>query len=147
MTTIAYRAGTMAADSRAYAGDRRPMGFKTKIKRLANGGLMASSSVRPGNAELLFAIVNGNGIEAPIDPPIDAQSLVVMPGGDVYYYANGGRFTGPLNGEYFAVGSGEDYALGAMAMGADAIKAVEMAKLHDVFSGGPTQVETVDLKP
>jgi hypothetical protein len=147
MTTIAYRDGIMAADSRAYSGDRRPMGFKTKIKRLANGGMMASSSIHPGNSELLFSLIDKNGIDHVFTEKLDAQSLVVLPGGDVFYYAGHSRFSGPLSGQYFAIGSGEDYAMGAMAMGATAIQAVDAAKQHDVFSGGPTMVMTVDLSP
>ena len=36
----------------------------------------------------------------------------------------------------FAEGSGRDFALGAMAMGADAAKAVEVACVYDIYCGG-----------
>ena len=39
-------------------------------------------------------------------------------------------------GPYFAMGSGRDFALGAMAAGASAEEAVRAAIAHDVYSGG-----------
>jgi hypothetical protein len=33
LTTICYRDGVMAADTRAYSGDKLPIGSKTKIRQ------------------------------------------------------------------------------------------------------------------
>ncbi|CAL2056024.1 hypothetical protein [Tenacibaculum sp. 190524A05c] len=38
--------------------------------------------------------------------------------------------------EFDAIGSGKDYAIGAMQMGADVEKAVEVANIHDIHCGG-----------
>lgn len=48
MTTIAYRNGVMAADTRAYSGGKLPIGTKTKIERLEDGTLLGVSSITPG---------------------------------------------------------------------------------------------------
>lgn len=41
-----------------------------------------------------------------------------------------------LEDKYMAEGSGRDFAMGAMAMGANAIKAVEVASKFDIYCGG-----------
>lgn len=45
---------------------------------------------------------------------------------------------------YFADGSGRDFAYGAMAMGADAVKAVEIACQYDIYCGGGIDTLTFD---
>lgn len=44
MTTIVYRAGTMAADSRAWGFDKAFIGEKTKVFRLDDGRLLGVST-------------------------------------------------------------------------------------------------------
>ena len=48
------------------------------------------------------------------------------------------------NDKVFAEGSGRDFAYGAMAMGADAVRAVEIANQYDVHCGGGVDVLTFD---
>lgn len=43
MTTVVYRDGVMAADSRAYAGYNTTLGSKSKIRKLADGTLLTIS--------------------------------------------------------------------------------------------------------
>lgn len=43
-----------------------------------------------------------------------------------------------------AIGSGSDFAIGAMKKGADAIEAVEIAKSYDLWSGGQTFYYEID---
>lgn len=40
---------------------------------------------------------------------------------------------------FLALGSGSKAALGALYMGADAVRAVEIARLADAYTGGPIQ--------
>lgn len=77
----------------------------------------------------------------PCKPPKDVgwtnmMAMVVSPGGDVYEYRNN---TMPFrcHAKYYAIGSGSDFALGAMAHGATAYEAVIAAIAHDVNSGIP----------
>lgn len=47
---------------------------------------------------------------------------------------------------FWAIGSGSEYALGAMQMGADAESAVEVAKIFDMGTGGDVSTWTVRRK-
>lgn len=46
----------------------------------------------------------------------------------------------PQGTEFYAIGSGAHYALGAMEMGADPKRAVEVAKEYDPYTGGKVMV-------
>lgn len=137
MTTIVYRDGVMAADSRAYAGNKQPLGFKAKIHRFADGSLFGASSSKVGQCDKLRKMVEERGIEAAFDKEIAAQGMLVRPNGDVFYFNDQDAWSGPITTDYAAIGSGEEYAMGALKMGADAIKAVEIAIECDVWTDGP----------
>ena len=49
-----------------------------------------------------------------------------------------------LHDPFFAEGSGRDFAYGALAMGADAVRAVEIACQYDTTCGGGVDVLTFD---
>lgn len=141
MTTIAYRDGVMAADTRAYSATRFPVGQKVKIKRLDDGTLIGCSSVVPGQGE---AVINWYAAGAdPTAPPIvesKTSLLAIKPNGEVFFANDSWFISGPLTGEFFAIGSGNEYALGAMAMGASAERAIEIACDLDVWSAKPVMV-------
>ncbi|WP_295198738.1 hypothetical protein [uncultured Brevundimonas sp.] len=144
MTTIVYRDGVLAADRRAYSGDKKGIGAKTKIHRLDDGTLWGVSSCNVGADALIK-----RWVEAGCEPvgsdqlkPESFELLLVRPTGEIFY-ANGNLdLSGPLTADYFAIGSGDHFAMGAMAMGASAIRAVEIASDLDVWSGeGMTVLE------
>ncbi|MEI9428729.1 peptidase S14 [Mesorhizobium sp. Cs1299R1N3] len=134
MTTIVYRDGVMAADSRAYAGDKHPIGTKSKLRRLSDGSLLGVSASIPGLPESFRRAVEKTGVEADLEAEFDCKALLVKPDGTVWFYNNGPGFTGPLKGEFFSTGSGEQYAYAAMVMGADAVRAVEVAIECDAWT-------------
>lgn len=138
MTTIAFRDGVMAADTRAYTGGRPPIGRKVKIQRLDDGTLIGCSSTTPGQGEAVIRWFAA-GADPHNTPPGEAKTtlLAVKPNGEVYFASDSYNLSGPLSGDYFAIGSGDSYALGAMAMGASAERAVEVACDLDVWSEGP----------
>lgn len=142
MTTIAYRAGVMAADTRAYSGDKVPIGFKTKIHRLSDGSLFGCSSSSVGADGLLRRWVDGGCQPCKSDDlkPDGFQLLLIRPSGDVFYAKDNMELTGPLSAAYFAIGSGDQFALGAMAVGASAKKAIEAAATLDPWTGGEITV-------
>ncbi|MBB6306223.1 peptidase S14 [Xanthobacter tagetidis] len=140
---MVYRDGVLAADRRGYSGSKHPIGTKTKIHRLADGSLFGCSTPTPGLAEKLRRWVDENGVEKPTPATIEAQAIVVRSDGAIFYFKDGDSFSGPLEAEYMAIGSGSEYALGALTMGADAAHAVEVAIACDVWSGGG--VETLRL--
>lgn len=142
MTTIAYRDGVLAADSRAYSGDKTPIGSKTKIHRLADGSLLGVSTRDVGGDAVIRAWVEA-GCPAPQSGdlrPSEFDALRIMPTGEVYYACGNLAWTGPLSAEYFAIGSGDQFALGAMAMGATAEEAVQAAIGLDPWSSGPVTI-------
>jgi hypothetical protein len=63
--------------------------------------------------------------------------LVIHDDGEVYVMAEGPPF--PIECPYHTMGSGRDIALGALAMGATAEQAVDIAARHDQATAGITQ--------
>lgn len=138
MTTIAYRDGVLAADRRAYSGGKSPIGLKTKVERLKDGSLLGvSSTVVGASTQIRDWVERGCPLPAPDDlQPESFELLLIRPSGEVFYACNAPTLTGPLEAAFLAVGSGSDYALGAMSMGASAVEAVEVAASHDPWTGG-----------
>lgn len=142
MTTIVWRDGVMAADSRGYGGDKCPIGQKQKIRRLEDGTLVGCSSNTPGQPEaVLDWYAAGADIEkAPKFPENRFRFLAVKPDGMAFLGEDSFYLAGPLRAEFYAVGSGQEYALGALHMGASAERAVQIAVELDVWSGGAITV-------
>ena len=144
MTTIAYRDNQMATDSRAYSGvGSMPIGSKNKLHRISDGTLLGVSTTRPGLSELVveyFQACIDDPDKEHEQPAVDKHHLILLlvkPNGDVFFACDSLMLSGPIEAEYFAIGSGCDYAMGAMAMGAKPAVAVATAIKHDVYSGYP----------
>lgn len=144
MTTICYRDGILAGDTRAYSGDKQPIGHKIKIAqaRQSSGAVVSFgiSTPHPGfSEEIRHWVANDRSPDA--EPPggRDFNMLLIDEQGDVYFYASSFVPSGPLWADYYAIGSGAEYALGAMAHGATAREAVEAAAQLDVWTGAPIQ--------
>jgi ATP-dependent protease HslVU (ClpYQ) peptidase subunit len=138
MTTIVYRDGVMAADTRAFSGDKHPIGQKIKIRRLEDGTLLGASSTKPGAGE---AVLDWYAAGKPdnIVLPDDFTFIAAHPDGRVFYSCEGGErlISGPLSAPFFTIGSGEQYAHGACLMGATAVEAVRAACQADPWSDFP----------
>ena len=161
MTTIAYDGRMLAADMQhTFGGSSKYQRPRSKIKRIRYGDrrfIAALSGTEPGAMALIEWYVhstNSGGrrvIDYPLDSPIlpeDRSATVLIaelfktgPHKVVHVSSNGAVYE--ANGQY-AIGSGADFAEGAMAAGAAAYVAVEIASKFDVFSG--MGVEVVDLK-
>lgn len=145
MTTIAYKDGILAADTRAYGGGRTPIGSKTKIHRLDDGSIFGCSSSCVGADALVREwIENGcpNQRNETVKPE-NFELILVRPSGEVFYAHDNFSITGPIRTGKIAVGSGKEFALGAMEMGAGALQAVECAARLDPWTGG--SIETLKL--
>lgn len=142
MTTIVYRDKVLAGDRRAYAGDSKPVGNKTKVHRLSDGTLFGCSSACVGADAILRRWVEGGCIPpATSDLKPDAFELLLIRGdGRVFYAKDNLDLTGPLDCEFIAIGSGDRYAMGALAMGANARRAVEVATELDAWTGNGVDV-------
>lgn len=132
----------MAADSRAYGGrGQHSPGTKRKAHRLDDGTRIGIVSAVLGEPERFLAWYKAGADPAEWkgDKP-DLRALVVKPSGEVFLYDEGLTPSGPIACDHYAIGSGSDFALGAMAMGADAAQAVRVAAIYDSNSGGEPTV-------
>lgn len=151
MTTIAYKDGVMAADSRAYAGGATPIGTKVKIRQMEDGTLIGISCNSPGLSEQLFAWFEADMdtelSEVPEVKDISLSILVVSPDGEVRMALDSIHPVGPIEADFFAIGTGDHFALGAMAAGATAKEAVTIGIELDIWSGAPVRTISLDKKP
>jgi hypothetical protein len=131
MSVVAYKDGVMAGDSRGWAGRYKASpGRKRKIHRLKDGSLLGVSSSQVGMADKFAAWMKAGG-----DPdawkggrPDTLSALLVRPNGDLFVAEDGIDWTGPMKGtRMYAIGSGSDFALGAMVAGKTAKEAVKIA--------------------
>lgn len=144
MTTIVYRDGVMAADTRAYSGNKPPIGRKSKIlqhNRELIGVSTRGVGVGPVVIDWYIAGMPGGpeALRAQLslfDTAQGFQLLAARPGGEaIYMYDTALPVT--VRAPYYAIGSGEEYALGALEMGATALEACLVACRLDVWSAEP----------
>lgn len=152
MTTIAYQNGVLYADTRAYSGDKTPMGKKNKIHRLKNG-ILAATSINVGAAERMVQLVSEKGVLdlMPNDLNADAFYVEVVPNEfqhDDKRFILWGYFNGPAwvkldHTDTLFIGSGAHFAMGAYAATQDVEASMLIACDLDVWTGGPLQVVAV----
>lgn len=141
MTTIAWDGRTLAADS-VVTGNGMRLGSMTKAYRI--GRLLVGLAGTVGIAQAFLHWL-ADGAEG--DPPSmkaedgDAEVIIVLPDGRIATFDKYGR--DQMQAERYAIGSGGRFAIAAMAAGADAKRAVEIASSLDCFSGGPITVLSV----
>ena len=144
MTVVTYRDGVLSADSLATAG-HVITGQIAKIWRLDNGRLVGGAG-GAGEMQSFVAWIRGGGQgqwECK-DKENGFSALVVDTSGEVTIYDAEGRGY-PLEADFIARGAGAELAMGAMAMGANAEQAVEIACRYSVWCGGPIQTERLSL--
>lgn len=136
MTTIAYRNGVMAADTLITSGPMRA-GQCIKVGRAPDGTMGGCAGSLAASSELL-AWLHAGAEGSPPKTDDDVDGIVVRPDRSIFYWS--GKVLSPVAAEFVAFGSGERYAMGAMAAGADAHRAVEVAIELDTASGGEITV-------
>jgi len=139
MTTIAYKDGIVARDSRS----TDPSGFivsDKKEKMRIRDGIIFFCTGYTSHIEKLIAVYFGE--EPNSSESIDASALVID--GDSFYVIGAdenGIFKNTCEkNEMYAGGSGGDIAMGAMEMGASARAAVKIAMRRDSKTGGKIKV-------
>jgi ATP-dependent protease HslVU (ClpYQ) peptidase subunit len=143
MTTVAYRNGVVAGDSRVTATDgsiysedqpKFVVSKKHGVIYLFAGDLAGAQAVIRA-LERLPQMPWLSDVEAPLPDDVDFELLTITRDGLIY------SFDGPhwykVNAEFVAIGSGGVGATAAMHMGAESTRAVEVAMLVDSSSGGP----------
>ena len=143
MTTIAVKNGVMAADSLVSYGNST-CGYAEKIRRTKGGILIAWAG--PLHMQLSAFDWFEGGAEYEDAPPDlrDAGSgelVALLPDKRfmAFYCARPLAFSAP----FYAIGSGSEYAIGAMATGASAAEAVHIASRFDHGTGGEVRIYTV----
>ncbi|AZF37708.1 hypothetical protein C4J88_2926 [Pseudomonas sp. R4-39-08] len=138
MTTIAYKDGVIAYDSRRTCDGRIITDCADK-KRERDGHVFFGSGSTSDILNLMDAFFG-----AKIEGECDAQVIVVHDGRVTEIIWTEGRlFKYPVDHEY-AIGSGSDNAITAMDMGATAFQAVEMASKRDTSTGGTIRTMIID---
>lgn len=149
MTVIAFDGKTLAADKQASEGGIRHT--TTKIRRVVKGRFKgylvgAAGSATQGNMMMSWFERGADPDHFPRYQDNDdaaCEMVAIAPDGQIF------RFDfNPLPVVYhdkvYALGNGREVALGAMAMGADARKAVEVAS--EMCSGCGMGVDVLPLK-
>lgn len=148
MTTIAYKDGVMAADSRSTRNGTIVSERCCKIFKAKNGWLIGWTGSAPlidkikewadGGCEGEPPAIPKNG-----DDTSSGLALIVKGDGSIWELDHHGVLD-PVNGDFMAEGSGWEIAMGAMAAGKSAIEAVEVAKTLDIYTGGDVQSVRLD---
>lgn len=144
MTTIAYRSGIVAADSRETTdGDASGCSYATceKLFRKKVGRReVVIATAGSTYSSMLFVDWYGSGLAAPaallaldVDEDFD---VLIFERGNVYTANHLCRPVRVLD-KFTALGSGRKAALAAMHCGKSAREAVRIAALIDPYTGGP----------
>lgn len=129
MTTIAYKDGVIACDSRMTEGDTILYDEYNKHKVVEGVHFFCAGSVED-IPHLIQFYLGGEERSGRV-------TAIVVDGGEVFSVKLGDGFTEVIPVDYpYAIGSGQDYAIAAMDMGADAKTAVKQAMKRDPFTGG-----------
>ena len=134
MSIIAYDGKTLAADRQGTCADLAAT--HTKIKKIPSGEVLAWT----GEEEQGLCLALWYEAGSPVDkwPKFqegdDWTRLIVASKEGVFTYEQVPKKV-CVEDPFMAWGSGRDFAMGAMAMGADAEKAVLIANKHNIYCG------------
>lgn len=135
MTTVVYRDGVLAADSRATSNG---LIDNQTTKVWSHKGVLIGACGSQALCERFRSwVVAGMEGESPYEGAEDGNGIVVSAAGVVCFSDSGcWRVSEP----FYTLGSGYQLALGALAMGATAQEAVEIAARFDTMTGGKITV-------
>lgn len=133
MTTIAYDGQTLAADRQSTWGTTPTWVRKAfRTDHPEHGAWLWACSGLTEECDAFHAWAHGSGVKATMK---DTRVLAVHEDGSIWTMGDGLIWT-RLHVDCWAIGSGCDYALGAMHAGACAKAAVLIASKLDVHTGG-----------
>jgi 20S proteasome alpha/beta subunit len=156
MTTIAYKDGVLASDSRATEGMTIISSNCKKVFRLSNGALYGGAG-DCDDRDVLDLLAKSSPKKMPTrrelrDLLAEVSGILVFPNGQVFEitveHDNGvwGAEVLEVVERVVAVGSGKRPALTAMKLGLTAVQAVKHAITEDTGSGGAIQVLRINEK-
>lgn len=140
MTTIAWDGESIAADRRVCGSSIMSLG---KLFKLPDGSVLAGAGDYAEVVEVVAWVMGGCDPDA--RPRFSENSegsslLLARPDGKAYWLTWPYLRQVEINEPFAAEGSGCQFALGAMAMGATARRAVQIAAKFDPFTGGGVNV-------
>jgi hypothetical protein len=145
MTVIAYRDGVMAADSLVGNNEGLIVGDIAKLARREDGSLAGCAGHAGDVAGFRdWFLAGSKGSWQAIDKDHGFAAIIVSPQGQVTLVDQNGRGY-RVEAPFYARGVGAELACGAMAMGARADQAVEVACRYSVYCGGNVEVERLAL--
>lgn len=140
MTTVAWDGKRLAADRKITTCGGIHDCNMTKIVKRKDGSLCGVG----GSTALAFAFqkwfLKGGKGKLPLlkDGDADINAIVISPQGKLTVYDPSGYFE--ADAPFYAIGTGYELALGAMAMGAEADTAVRVASQFDSKTGNIVDV-------
>lgn len=140
MTTIAYKDGVIAYDGRQTRNDRIVSDSAAKCKVVDGVSFFLTGTVCDENA--LISAYFGTASPSPVECSgyaVDAGKLMMIGHDDTTGIWK--QDLDPANPD--AMGSGAQYALAAMDMGASAEDAVRAAMKRDIYTGGAVRTVTI----
>jgi hypothetical protein len=138
MTTIAYKDGTLASDSRMTlggmnAGAVMKIGYHPQF----NIGLgLCGDAFNAGNALAWLRIASADDLIEGLQDALGKHAEALLVDSTRQVFIVSGRGLIKIRDKYSAIGSGAPYALAAMDAGADVHQALKIAIKRDVYSGG-----------
>ena len=140
MTTIVCNREIMAADSRRTSGSFAYLSTP-KITRVGNDLVGTCGSAADGEK-----FIEWYRDQTKKKPKLkDFQAIVLTGEGAIFEVWEDLTFLEVIE-PFFAVGSGREFAMGAMAMKDNPRKAIEIACKYDKNSGLPVQLEKLDVR-
>lgn len=136
LTTIAYRAGIVAADSQSVRGDMVNPEPAQKIWRIEHGGLGGIIGTWAVLAEVQAWLSYGKKSWEKPKLPEDTTVVEFLVDGTILEHVAEGLQDAKTSRGFYAWGSGREFAYGALAQGASAFEAVTIAAEFDVWTGG-----------
>lgn len=134
MSVIVWDGKTLAADRRATNSNLS----RTTSKITKHGDLLIGSTGTYSSSQAITNwVIEGCILEKFPSSWVheDTNVWVINRNGTVAKFEDS-PFPVMYRDKVFAEGSGRDLAYGALAMGADAVKAVEVACVYDIYCGG-----------
>lgn len=144
MTTIAYKDGVIAFDSRMTGGDVIISDSINKVH--THKGVKFILSGAPCDFDEFFQMYFGEIDHEDTKTKRGVNGIALVYGNmySVGYNSEDGFYSDAMPKHTpRAFGSGRDHALTAMDMGATAVEAIKMAKLRDIYTGG--RVRTIKI--
>jgi hypothetical protein len=143
MTTIIATLEEIAGDGLSCDRSDRILGYREEKIRVRDGAIYAVSGAACVRDALI--IWHKKGADPKEIPKLEdgyGWTMLVIDAKGAFLLTSSAPYKDPVDLP-FALGSGGDYALGAIAAGADARRAIEIAAIYDRSTGGEIQVVNI----